>query len=149
MTPSGPCFHVGPRGYFSFEPSYSSRRTETLLTAIGGFLEKSTVYDSQGRKWQAKGIESSYRRSWWTSLLASTIYNPRIAVTVLWRESKAYPLEELKLAYTEAVNQDDDILTQFVEADELKKRISQAQSFAELVEVYKWMETDHSDEEPA
>ncbi len=146
MTPTGPCFVVGPRGYFSFEPSYSSRRTATLLGAIGGFFEKSTVYDSQGREWQAKGIESPYRRSWWTVLLANMGYNPRIAVSVLWRESKPYPLEELKIAYTKAVNKDDDILTQFVEADELKGRISQAQSFAELVEVYRWMETDHTDQ---
>ena len=143
MTPTAPCFVVGPRGYFSFEPSYSSQQTAKLLGAIGGFFDKSTVYDSQGRKWQAKGIESPYRRSWWTVLLANTVYNPRIAVTLLWRESEPYSLEELRLAYAKAVDKDDDILTQFVESDELKKRISEAQSFDELVEVYRWMETDH------
>jgi len=55
-------------------------------------------------------------------------------------------LEELKTVYTKAVEMDDDILTQFVEAEELTKRISEAQSFESLVEVYQWMSTDHSDE---
>lgn len=146
-SPTGPCFILGPRSYFSFEPSYSSRQTATLLGAIGGFFDKSTVYDSRGYKWQAKGIESPYRRNWWTVLLANTVYNPRTAVSVLWREPKPYAVDELKLAYAKAVDNDDDILTQFVEAQELKKRISAAQSFDELVEVYRWMETDNSDEE--
>jgi hypothetical protein len=48
--------------------------------------------------------------------------------------------------YSEAVDKDDDILTQFVEAKELKQRIASAKSFQELVEVYNWMKTDHTDE---
>jgi len=149
MTPTGPCFLSGPKGYFSFEPSYSSQQTTTLLGAIGGFFDKSTVYDSQGHQWRAKGIESSYRRSWWTVLLANTVYNPRITVTVVWRVPKPYRLEDLKLIYSKAVDKDDDILTQFLEAEELQKRISEAQSFDELVAVYEWMKTDHTDEEAA
>lgn len=114
-----------------------------------GFFEKSVVYDAEGRKWQAKGIDSRYRRTWWTLLLANTVYNPRITVTLVWREPKTYALEELKLVYSKAVDKDDDILTQFVEARELKKKISEAESFVNLVEVYRWMETDHIHEEGA
>jgi len=149
MTPTGPCFVVGPRGYFSFEPSFSSRQTASLLGAIGGFFDKSIVYDADGRQWKAKSIESRYKRTWWTLLLANTVYNPRITVTVLWREPKGYALGELKRAYSKAVDKDDDILTQFVEVEELKKKISEAQSFAALAEVYRWMETDHTTEKRA
>jgi hypothetical protein len=148
MMPSGPCFISGPRGYFSFEPSYSSQQTATLLGTIRGFYDKSTVYDSQGHTWHAKGIESPYKRSLWTILLANTVYNPRMTVSVLWREPKPYGLEDLKLVYSKAIDKDDDILTQFVEADELNKRISDAKSFDDLVAVYKWMKTDHTDGDP-
>ncbi len=117
------------------------------MGAVGGFIDKSTVYDSQGHKWHAKGIESPYRRSWWTVLLANAIYNPRVTVSVVWREPKPYTLEDLKSVYSKAVDQDDDILTQFVEADELKKRISDAKSFDGLMAVYDWMNIDHTDEE--
>ncbi len=69
-------------------------------------------------------------------MLVNTIYNPKINVTVLWGEPKTYVLEELKTAYIKAVEKDDDILTQFVEAKELKNKISDAQSFGELIEIY-------------
>jgi len=83
------------------------------------------------------------------TLLANTIYNPRVTATLIWQPPKPYSLDDLKFAYARAVEQDDDILTQFVEAEELKARISRAQSFAELVEVYHWMSSDHTDEEPS
>jgi hypothetical protein len=149
MTPTRPCFVVGTRGYFSFEPTFSSQQTATLLGVLGGFFEKSVVYDAEGHKWQTKGIDSLYKRTWWTLLLANTVYNPRVTVTLVWREPKTYALEELKLAYSKAVDKDDDILTQFVEAGELKRKISESESFVSLVEVYRWMETDHTYQEGA
>lgn len=55
----------------------------------------------------------------------------------------------LKLAYCKAVDKDDDVLTQFKEAKAIKARISEAKSFAELVEIYQWMETEDLDETPS
>jgi hypothetical protein len=114
------------------------------LGAINGFFEKSIVYDANGRRWRSKGVEPSYRRTWWTILLANTVYNPRITVTLLWREPEPYGLDELRRAYSKAVDNDDDILTQFVEAADLRDRISTAQSFDELVAVYQSMEGANS-----
>ena len=135
---------------FDYQPEYSSRQRASLLGVINGFFEKSTVYDSRGQRWQSKDVESPYRRSWWTILLANTVYNPWLSVTVLWRAPSAYELDELKAAYAKAVKQDDDILTQFVSRAELQRRIAAAQSFAALVEVYQWASTDsESSEEDA
>jgi hypothetical protein len=118
----------------------------TALGAFSGFVEQCTVFDREGRKWQAKGVEAPFRKSWWRVLLAHTVYNPRISVRIVWSSPKAYQLDELKQAYLTAVNRDDDILTQFVEADELKRRIAGAQTFDALVEVYQWMQADPVDE---
>ena len=114
------------------------------MGVISGFFEKLTVYDANGRRWKSKGLNSEYRRSWWTVLLAHTVYNPWITITLLWKEPTSYDLDELKRAYAKAVDSDDDILTQFVEAVELQHKISAAQTFADLVAVYQWMEIDHS-----
>lgn len=141
-APSGPCFTAGPSGYFSYELDYSPQQKVTLLGLINGFVAKSTVYDARGQRWQSKGIDGPYRRSWWTVLLANTVYNPSLMVTVVWRAPAAYDVEELKGAYASAVKRDDDILTQFVSRQELQRRIAAAQSFAELVEVYQWASTD-------
>ena len=117
-----------------------------MLGAMSEFFSKNTVYDSEGRKWQPSGIQSPYKPTWWRRLLANTFHNPFITVTVLWRESRSYELDELKLAYSKAVDKDDDSLTQFVEGQELKARISATRSFADLVEVYTWMGTEPENE---
>jgi hypothetical protein len=146
MQPTGPCFVVGPRGYFRFEPSFISIRQQArLLAVVNGFFAESTAFDRDGQKWRSTGLQSPYQKSWWTTLLANTVYNPRISVTLLWSEPERYSMDELKRAYLRAVDQDDDILTQFVGPTDLKSRISAACSFDELVEVYRWMETDEND----
>jgi hypothetical protein len=60
-----------------------------------------------------------------------------------WQEPKEYSFEELKTIYAKALEMDDDNLTQFVDREELTTMISKAQSFESLVEVYRWMSTDH------
>ncbi len=149
MTPEGPCFEVGPNGYFDFSLQYSSTKMWTALGAFSGFVEKSSVFDRDGRKWQTRAVKAPFEKSWWRVLLAHTVYNPRILVTVQWHAPRSYALDELKQAYLSAVDKDDDILTQFVEADELKKKIAAAQSFDSVIEVYRWMQTDHADEKTA
>lgn len=150
MTPKGPCFEVGPNGYFEFSPQYESTRLWTTLGAFSGFAEKCFVFDGSGRKWKAHSVQAPFKKSWWRVLLAKTVYNPQISVTVLWHAAPSeYKLDELKLAYLDAVDKDDDILTQFVEADELKRKIADAQRFESLAEVYRWMQTDRLSEKTA
>jgi hypothetical protein len=57
--------------------------------------------------------------------------------------SARHSVTELRDAYLDAVAHDDDILTQFVEQDTLRKRIQQCRSFQDLVETWQWMSTDH------
>ena len=116
------------------------------MGTFNGSLTKRVAYDAEGNKWEAKGIESPYKRTWWMILLAKTVYSPIVDVTVIWRRPKPYALEELKSVYTNAVRRDDDILTQFVEGSDLMKRISEAESFEQLVRIYEWANTDHGDE---
>src|SRR5215218_3059535 len=110
MQPTGPCFVVGPGGYFRFEPSFTSIRQQArLLAVVNGFFTKGTVFGRYRQKWRSKGVQSAYQKSWWTTLLANTVYNPRVEVTALWNVPEPYEIDELKRAYLDAVDQDDDI----------------------------------------
>jgi hypothetical protein len=148
MTPSGPSFVTASRDSFYFDPAFVSTWQTSLRGALGEFRERIVVFDAKGKKWSASEIRMSRKKNWWSVLLANTI-NPNVATTILWKDPTPYSIEELKQAFSHAVDQDDDILTQFVEADDLKKKISQAQSFEELVSVHEWMVTDHTDEPEA
>jgi hypothetical protein len=140
MSPTGPCFETGPLDTFFFEFSYASTQNGTVRVALGSFQLNCTVYDSQGRKWEPKAIQCPYKPHWWTLLLANTgLYNPRTTFTTLWRDPKPYEFQELKLLFANFVERDQNFLKKILDVDELKQRISQAQSFADLVEAHKWM----------
>jgi hypothetical protein len=86
MGPTGPCFITGGRGYFDLEEHYSSQQDAKLHWAIGSHYGIDAVYDCDGMKWVLSHIESDYKRSWWLLLLAYTVYDPSISVTVRWCE---------------------------------------------------------------
>lgn len=148
MSPSGPSFVTAPRDSFYFDPAFVPTSRTSLYGALGEFYRAAVVFDGAGKKWSAKEVRMSWKKNWWSILLANTI-NPKVAIAIIWKDPTPYSLEELKKEFCHAVDQDDDLLTQFVEADELKRRISQAKSFDELVAVYDGMVTDHSDESKA
>lgn len=148
--PKGPCFVIGDRGYLDFDEHFSSVSKATLSWAIGIGRRIYTVYDANGHRWDLEHVKSAYQRRWWLVLLASTVFNPTIPVTFHWREPTEYSLEELRKAFSKAIEEDDDILTQFAEAQEINQRVSSTRSFTELAEVYRWMQTEHlNDDEDA
>ena len=74
--------------------------------------------------------------------LLAELYNPAREFAIAYFELRPSPFAELQTAYLDAVACDDDVLTQLVEAGELTKRIQQCSNFKELLETWRWMETD-------
>ena len=68
-------------------------------------------------------------------LLAATIHNPPVVVRVEYEVPRPYALGELRDTLIEALNADNDILTQRREATELRRRFRSAATFADLVRV--------------
>ena len=90
-------------------------------------------YDSAGTKWKKIVSSPDVRDTWMTRLLARTIYNPIVPVEVKWVSLGSYTIQELVHAIHEQIDKDDDILTQFVDADTIKAGIDAARSFQDLV----------------
>lgn len=90
-------------------------------------------FDSSGVKWTVRSTSDRVRNTWLTRLLAETVYNPRIPVKVEWTAIGRYHIEELKAAIREQLEKDDDILTQFVDADTIKAGLNAAKSFQEVI----------------
>lgn len=64
--------------------------------------------------------------------MAHTFYNPVIEVEPEWTKQGGYQLQELKAGINQCVDKDDDIITQFVDADTFKTVVSKATSFNDL-----------------
>ena len=70
--------------------------------------------------------------------LALTIYNPSIVVQYDYRSVGQYEVDDLKQALADAIDRDDDILTQFHEADELKELLANAKTFDGVLKVLRF-----------
>lgn len=144
MAPNGACFSSGPRGYFSFDHSFEPQSVDTFLSVRSEFRTRIVYFDALGRLWRVKELKCRHRINWWARLLAHICYNPTVEVEWVWSEPERYEFADLQRSYCEAVKVDDDILTQFVEREELLRKVLAASSFGELAQVYQWAAKDHT-----
>ena len=77
-----------------------------------------------------------------SKVLAATLYNPTFKVQYEYLSTGFYQLDELKQALHDAVTKDDDVLTQFHDADELCAMIAKAAHFDDLVEMLTYAATE-------
>jgi hypothetical protein len=95
------------------------------------------LYDERDRAWQVESIIPRERPKLLPRLVTTLFRSPKLPVRVqvsLISKDSARRVQELLLAAIEA---DDDILTQWTEADELKEAVRAAASYKDLVGVLK------------
>ncbi len=92
-------------------------------------------YDTAGVKWSRVVTSLRVKENWVNRFLARTIYNPDVPVEVNWIPLGEYPIQELVDAIHDQVDKDDDMLTQFVEAEVIKTEVSTSKSVQEIVGV--------------
>ena len=106
------------------------------VTLVTEYDSKCTIYDSEGTTWGFHYVGRREKFSLFDRLLAE-VYNPSREFPVSYSKLRGYQFAELQGAHLDSVAHDDDILTQFVEAGELTKRIMQCSTFGELIETWK------------
>ena len=112
-------------------PQEENLRKASLSFFLQG-TSKHLTFDASNKTWSYEIKSGNIKNNFLTKLLANTIYNPSISVTPQWNYEKNYELDELKKLIYVAIDNDDDILTQFVEADKLKQLLHVASSFKEI-----------------
>jgi hypothetical protein len=95
--------------------------------------DKSVYYDKDGFKWTSSIYSQKYKPTLLTKLLANTLYNPTIKVERTWAKIGHYELSELIEKVNHCIDSDDDVLTQFIEGSELKAKVSNSQTFDDIV----------------
>jgi len=142
--PSTPYFVVWRKWYaIEFRTEVETRAQVSHLALAKQTDLEGVAYDAASIAWHFRYARPANSHSLLFKVLAHTIHNPVRQVAVTWAPRGPYDLDELRDAYLHALSRDDDVLTQFVSGDELEVRIRSASTFQELVEVWKWMTTDH------
>jgi len=93
-------------------------------------------------KWECVAKETTVRTHLLANLSIRTIQKDQVDVPVQWTNEGTYTFEELRGKFIEAVNHDDDCMTQFVEREALLKRLNKCQTFQQLIDVWDWMSED-------
>jgi len=133
--PDFPLIVIDHWGYVDLLVDGRAYKKCKLLAYVKGFHKHITGYDRHLNTWKVGEVHSRFGNNQLAWLLANTIYNPMIQVTFAWCKSGTYTLNDLKKQLASLIDRDDDILTQFVEAKELNRRIAAARTFGALVDV--------------
>ncbi len=115
-------------------PGDENLKQGSLLGILNG-NSNSIAYDSEGKVWELKLDSDKIKDNIITRLLANTIYNPKINVIPKWSILREYELSELKSLLKNFVEKDDDIFTQFVEAEILNQYIFEAKTFEDIYRI--------------
>jgi len=127
--PHYPLLVVDPKGWLGSE----TRNRKAHFSLCGALNTRRWVgFDASGEKWLVSKDSFRYPDTWWMRLLANTIYNPRFEAELQWTPAGHYTFAELQDQVCSVVDRDDDVLTQFTGAEEIKKAVHECQSFEEL-----------------
>lgn len=131
--PSFPGLAVSSSGYVAEIKGLEDLTRCSLYGLAKGLHKNLRLYDCSGLCWEVLQVKGPLPMNFWTRLLAQTVYNPRFQVKITWKEAQPYTLDDLKLILKRKTEEDDDILTQFTEADQLKGIIEGCKTFEELL----------------
>ena len=126
---------VGNDGWTETEPALLTERTTSAVAFHKPWWRGVRFFHRDGHCYEVRSAVPAEPLLPLSKLLANTVYNPRLTVRYEYVSRGPYDLSELRQAVSDAIDNDDDILTQFHEADELNQRLALAQSFDDVVAV--------------
>ncbi len=127
-------------------PSKSYLTRSTVLGVLKG-MDGIVTYDAQGQKWKCEITSEKAKNTFATRLLANTFYNPEVAVRYKWEKIGQYQLSELRDSLNVCIDEDDDLLTQFVEGEYLKEAINNCSTFEDVYQTLNKYVFDANEEE--
>lgn len=130
-TPDFPIFAINNRGGVIGHKAGDELNRHSLVGICQWEKFETRYFDAKGQIWSAHIADVPYPVNIWTKILGR-VYNPWFTVKFAWRTEGTYTLPELQERLCQCVNMDDDILTQFMEADKLKKLIRETKTFEHL-----------------
>ena len=133
---------IGPDGWIDTTESLEVERTTSAYGFHKPWWKGVSFFHRDGMRYEV--LTATPSRSLWplSKLLAATIYNPKFTVQYEFRSIGPYEVDDLKQAVADAIDNDDDILTQFHEADELKELLAEARTFDAVLKLLRFAQTD-------
>ena len=126
---------VGPNGYAEVRDELAEQRRNSALSFHTRWWNGVRFFHRDGNAYEVAQASPEIRLGPISNLLARTIYNPTVTVRYRYRSTGPYSVDELRAAVQRAIEEDDDVLTQFRERAELMGLLTQSQSFDDVASV--------------
>lgn len=133
--PTYPIILTDPGGYLDLIDNEDGLTDSNVLGLIKEVQKNFQAYDKDGFLWRVSEIDSNYRINALTKLLAYTVYNPIIKVSLTWTKIGGYKLDELKKDICNQTDRDDDVITQFSDGEVIKEKVKECDSFDDLIRI--------------
>lgn len=133
---------VGDNGWTDTANDLPAERSTSAYGFHKPWWKGVKIYHRNGYVYEVEGAKPVNPLPPMSKLLAATLYNPTFVAQYEYRSTGFYKIDELKQALRDAVERDDDILTQFHDADDLYARIAAAKVFDDLVDVLEYAVTE-------
>jgi hypothetical protein len=98
---------------------------------------KMVVLDADDNAWKVTRITTDPPMNPLGRLLAHTIHNPKVPVRIELEPITLTPISATRAAFDQAIQADNDVLTQRSSAKELRNAVQHARSFREIVAALK------------
>jgi hypothetical protein len=136
---------VGPRGWverrLTLEPTFRGSAYGYFQT----WWKEVRFFHRDGHVYTAADVRPPRKLGFIDRVLATTVYNPSMEFIIEYERSAPYVIPDLQVAIERAIEDDDDVFTQFHERDELVAHLRRAQSFDEVIAVLQLAETPSDD----
>ncbi|MGG9962316.1 hypothetical protein [Ferruginibacter sp. SUN106] len=110
-------------------------KVATSALADTSVYQDTFLFDKNGNVWTYQQVSDKFKNNFITKFLAKTFYNPILDAKVIWTNVGTYQIKDIQNKLKCCVDKDDDIITQFAEADVIKSSLDQATTFADILKV--------------
>ncbi len=124
---------------------------DTISANVLGILSEGWKFEyylsSEGTKYivePVSGHKIKNRKLW--RILANTVYNPLRTLKVRTKPCGTFKIDDLKESIQRWLGADDDILTQFLDGNQIRKLLSTLSTFGELVDAVRAINGQYEDD---
>jgi hypothetical protein len=129
-------------GWTQKEISLLPERTTSAYEFHKPWWRGAILFHRDGNRYEVASALPTQPLATFSKLLAATFHNPQLTARYEYRSLGPYELGALKQALLRAIDEDDDVLTQFHDAEELQRRTRAATTYDDVVAVLELAESD-------
>lgn len=133
MTPTFPIISIYRERGLEILNTHDPLDQITLNGIVKFDINDCLYYDQLGIVWTSEIVSSNKKITSLSKFLAKSLYNPLVVIKRSWIQNGNYNLQDLVKKINYCIDNDDDVLTQFVDADDLKSKVNMCRDFDSLV----------------